>query len=963
MMAMNTEYLAHEGVGHLDDPPGRGSGRYGWGTGKNPGQHQFTFMSEVKRLRAKGMKDSDIAKVLLGPDATSTTLRSEIAYQKTEERRADTARARELLTQCDNNASEAARRMGKSESSFRHLVDPVLEANNDKYLNTANYLKQKIAEKGVINISPGTEISMNVTANTLKNAVYMLEKEGYIAGHVLVPQQTTKNKTNVAVLCPPGTEFNEKLDRNGKTKTKWINWKKNEVHSIEDYSPDEGHTWEATKYPESLDSSRIKIRYAEDGGVAKDGVIEIRKNVKDLSLGNAQYAQVRIAVDGTHYLKGMAMYADDADMPKGVDIIFNTNKKRGTPMIDGDHGVLKPLKVNSETKEIDKDNPFGALIKRGGQYEYVGDDGKKHLSPINKLREEGEWNEWSKNLSAQFLSKQPLKLINQQINISLAEKRDELSEIKSLTNPVIKKKMLMAYSEKCDANASDLSVRGFKNQAFQVLLPVPAISEHEIYAPAYKDGDTVALVRYPHGGTFEIPILKVNNKNSAAKKVMQNASDAVGIAPETASILSGADFDGDTALVIPLKSNRLDVKSTANLNIPSLKSLREFDPKSYKLPDSAPKISDSTKQRQMGEVTNLITDMTASLAPIDDIVKATKHSMVVIDSVKHHLDYKQSEKDHDILALKKEYQGGGGASTIFSRANSEVWINKRKEINDKKIMDPSELKKYEAGEKVYRYTGDVRNKRRQIKNPAKMNEEQLKIYNSGRKVYEYLDETEPVQQTVTGMASVTDAMDLVMNKDNPKEVAYATYANTLRGLANEARKEARNIQTIPVSQSAKKTYAKEVEDLNSKLRIAESNRPRENQAQLIAAARSSEKIKSNPDLDYEHISRIKAQELQKARIEVGAHRELINITDREWEAIQANAISTHKLEKILDNTDQDALVKRATPRNGANLTDAKIRRILTLYNNGKGSYNQSDIAEELGISSSIVSKVVRGEIE
>lgn len=961
MMAMNTNYLAHEGVGHLDDPPGRGSGRYGWGTGANPGQHQFTFISEVKRFRAKGMKDEDIAKVLLGPDATPTNLRNEIAIQRTEERRADTVRARELLTQCNGNASEAARRMGKSESSFRKLVSSELEANNDKYLNTANYLKQKIAEKGVINISPGTEISMNVTANTMKVAVAMLEKEGYIKGNVLVPQQTTKNKTNVAVLCPPGTEYSEKLDRNGKTKTKWVNWKKNEVHSIEDYSPDEGKTWERIKYPASLDSSRVQIRYAEDGGADKDGVIEIRKGVKDLSLGNAQYAQVRIAVDNTHYLKGMAMYAAD-DMPKGVDIIFNTNKKKGTPMIDGDHGVLKPLKVNENTGKIDKDNPFGALIKSGGQYEYIGDDGKKHLSPINKLREEGEWNDWSRNLSSQFLSKQPLKLINQQIDISLAEKRDELSKIKALTNPIIKKKMLTAYAEKCDSNASDLSVRGFKNQSFQVLLPVPSMKDNEIYAPAYKDGDTVALVRYPHGGTFEIPILKVNNKNAAAKKVMQNATDAVGITPKTAAILSGADFDGDTAVVIPIKSNRLSIKSDANSEIPALKSLKEFNPKSYALPDSAPRVSNSTKQREMGEVTNLITDMTAQGATFEKIARAVKHSMVVIDSEKHHLDYKQSEKDQGIRALREEFQDGGGASTIFSRANANVYIDKRKEINNRKDMKPSELKDYEAGKKVYRYTGDIRNKRKEIKNPAKMNADQLKLYQSGRKVYEYLDETEKVQQKVTGMASVDDAMKLVMNRDNPKELAYANYANTLMSLANDARKEARSISAIPVSQSAKKTYAKEVEDLNRKLRIAESNKPRENQAQLIAAARSSERIKSNPNLDYEHKSRIKAQELEKARNEVGAHKEKIAITDREWEAIQANAISTHKLERILDNTDQDTLVKRATPRNSnTTLTSAKLQYIQSMYNSGM--YTQKDIAEALGISASMVSKAVKGEIE
>ena len=81
---MSGNFIAHEGVGHLDDPPGRGSGRYGWGTGKNPGQHQYNLMSETKRYRAKGLKDNDIAKILIGPDATSTDLRNEIAIFRTD---------------------------------------------------------------------------------------------------------------------------------------------------------------------------------------------------------------------------------------------------------------------------------------------------------------------------------------------------------------------------------------------------------------------------------------------------------------------------------------------------------------------------------------------------------------------------------------------------------------------------------------------------------------------------------------------------------------------------------------------------------------------------------------------------------------------------------------------------------------------------------------------------------------
>ena len=183
------------------------------------------------------------------------------------------------------------------------------------------------------------------------------------------------------VLGPPGTEKKNIFEDLSNIKQVGNN-----------YTDDNGHTWKTLEPPANLSSSRIKIKYNEEGGKDKDGVIEIRRGLDDLNLGNSQYAQVRIAVDGTHYLKGMAMYSDD--MPEGVDVVFNTNKPKGTPMLGPkDNTVLKPLKN-------DPDNPFGALIKENkydkdgnllrasGQYHYIGKDGKEHLSPINKVKEE-----------------------------------------------------------------------------------------------------------------------------------------------------------------------------------------------------------------------------------------------------------------------------------------------------------------------------------------------------------------------------------------------------------------------------------------------------------------------------------------------------------------------------------------------------------------------------------------------
>ena len=552
-----------------------------------------------------------------------------------------------------------------------------------------------------------------------------------------------------------------------------------------------------------------------------------------------------------------------------------------------------------------------------------------------------------------------MKLIKQQIDLSVADKRAELDEIRNLTNPVIKKKLLEDFAAGCDANAADLSVKGFKNQAFQVLLPIPGLKDTEIYAPNFDDGDVVALVRYPHGGTFEIPVLKVNNKHPEAKRVMAGASDAVGINTKVAEQLSGADFDGDTALVIPIASNRIAIKSR-----PYFDELKTFDPKEiYKLPDDAPKMKNRTKQNEMGRVTNLITDMTVQGAKEREIVRAVKHSMVVIDAEKHHLDYKQSAEDNDIKALKDRYQKRvdpetgretTGASTIFSRAGAITRIDQRKEVTDTGKMTPEELERWNKGQKVWRNTEEKIVE--QIKDPRKMTSEELTQYNAGKKVYRTTNKNK--QEEVSRMDTVDDARDLVRDKSNSKEMAYANYANDLKSMANEARREARSIKPTPVSQTAKETYANEVEELNRKLRVAQSNAPRERQAQIIANSIVSEKFASNPDMDYEHRQRERSRALTQARAEVGAKKEPVVITDREWEAIQANARSTTKLTQILNNTDQEAFKMRATPRtSSSSLSSSQVSLIEAM--SSSGMYTQKEIADRLGVSASTVSSVLR----
>lgn len=902
----------------------RRSGRYPWGSGDNPYQHSGDFLSRVNELKKSNFTFTDAdGKTYTGEVAiaksmglSTTQFRTQVSLAKDERRSADVATAK-ALREKGYSLNEIAKKMGfNNDSSVRSLLNEHAEARMNQAKATAEFLKKQIAEKGMIDVGTGVEKELGISKEKMKEAIYILEMEGYQVFGGGVPQVTNPGRqTNIKVLCPPGTEHKEIYNFEN-------------VKSVRDYvSHDDGATFDPKwVYPKSMDSSRLKIRYAEDGGIQKDGVVEIRRGVDDLSLGSSHYAQVRILVDNTHYIKGMAVYSDD--LPDGVDVLFNTNKKKGTPMKD----VLKKIKD-------DPNNPFGSLIKdgindpdggddqRGGQSYYYDKNGKKQLSLINKRAEEGDWGEWADKLPSQFLSKQSRALVIKQLNLAASDKMAEFDEICSLTNPTVKKSLLKSFADDCDAAAVHLQAAALPRQKYQVILPITSMKDNEVYAPNYKDGETVALIRYPHGGTFEIPILKVNNKQAEARRVLGNTpKDAVGINSKVAERLSGADFDGDTVMVIPCNSSNSKVKITST---PPLKGLEGFDPKlEYGgKPDGTFKQMKNT-QKEMGVISNLITDMTLKGATQDELARAVRHSMVVIDAEKHKLDYKQSEIDNGIKALKKRYQGSidedgryhEGASTLISRAKSEVSVPKRQ--GSPRI---DEL----TGEYIWKTTDD----------PTYVDKKTGKV-------------KERTQQS-TKMAETKDAYSLISETDTPIERAYANYANKLKALGNQARLEILATQKIPYSASAKETYFDEWKSLDSKLSIALKNAPKERQAQTIANAVVAAKKKDNPDMTKGEIKKASQQALTQARALVGAKREAIKITDREWEAIQAGAISENQLKQIINNADIDSLRQRAMPRSTTTLSVAKQNKIASMNASG---YSTSEIAEALGISTSTVHK-------
>ena len=209
------------------------------------------------------------------------------------------------------------------------------------------------------------------------------------------------------------------------------------------------------------------------------------------------------------------------------------------------------------------------------------------------------------------------------------------------------------------------------------------------------------------------------------------------------------------------------------------------------------------------------------------------------------------------------------------------------------------------------------------------------------------------------MAETDDAYTLISDADTSMERAYADYANRMKSLANQARKTMINTGKIEYSSTAKNTYQKEVDSLMSKLNTALKNAPRERQAQLRANAEVNAKKKANPNMTAEEIKKASQQALTKYRKAVDSvsrRDRSITITDREWDAIQAGAISENVLKKILNNTDVDNLRQRATPRATTTLSQSKINRIKAM---SSSNYSLNEIARALNLSTSTVSNYLK----
>ncbi|MET0786939.1 MAG: helix-turn-helix domain-containing protein [Paenisporosarcina sp.] len=889
MIIDNEDYLAHYGII-------RRSGRYPWGSGDIDNARNITFLDAVADLKSKGMSEVEIAR---GFGLSTTELRAGKSVAKNQQKQAQIAMAQRLKDK-GTSTSAIAKRMGLPESTTRELLKPGAQDKADALTSTANMLKKEVAEKGLLDVGSGVENHLGVTRTHLDTAISVLKTDGYELHPVTTPQLGTVHDTRLKVLCLPGTTQKE------------VFLNKDKIQQIGSVSSDWGRSFDVIKPPIEMSPNKIGIRYGNEGGNQADGVIYVRPGVDSVSLGGSSYAQVRVAVGKDHYLKGMAMYKDD--LPDGVDLLFNTNKS--------DTGNKLDAMKKNETE--DPDNRFGAVIKRQ-ILDKPGKPDAKITSVMNIVNEEGDWGEWSKNLSPQMLSKQSPTLAKTQLDMTFERRQKEYEDILALTNSTVRKKLLEDFAASTDSASVQLKAAALPHQGIHVILPVASMPATQVYAPNYLDGERVVLIRYPHGGTFEIPELRVNNNHREANRLLPGAKDAIGIHPSVAQKLSGADFDGDFVLVIRNNQNRIQTA-------PTLEGLKNFDPIAAYPKYDGMKIMSNT-QTEMGKISNLITDMSLKGAPHSEIVRAVKHSMVVIDAEKHELNFKLSYNDNNIKDLKRKYQsnpeGGQGASTLISRAKARQDVPHRK---PRSMQKGGPIDKA-TGEKVYEETGKI-------------------SYKTGL----------PRTQRSTKLAEAKDAFTLVSSPSGtPMERLYADHSNKLKAMANQARLVSVNTPPSKYSASAKKVYETEVASLNSKLTLALKNRPIERQAQLIANANVRLKREYNPNMTQKQRKKIEYQELENARIRTGAKSKAIVITPEEWDAIQAGAISDSKLTQILAKADMDQVRKLATPHDAKLMTSTMTNRANAMLASG---YTRAEVAAHLGVSlTTLDTSTVGSEVE
>lgn len=480
-------YLIHYGTP-------RHSGRYPWGSGKDP-QRSKSFSTKVAELKKQGISEPKIAEML--GLKNSTELRARIHMESEAKYGAQSAMAARLRAKGYSDVA-ISKRMGISPNTVKNILLPETQERHKVNEATKNMLKAQADKKGMIDVGHASNLQLGVTRTKMDVSIAELVTKGYVVTEIQTPQLGTTNKTTVRVLMSPETMKKARAEYIIKDQEKWgkLNTEEqdakiaylyasknsSDIGMITDWSSDGGETYKSLQPPVSIDSKRVMVRFDDDtpSGGAMDGIIQLRRGVPDLSLPpDAHYAQVRIAVDGTHYMKGMAIYSDD--MPKGIDVIYNSTKKSSV----GKLGAMKPMNTVLDTEDggsiyLDADgkqkiNEFGASIR---QMTYLDKSGKEQQSAINIVGfagkqdsgVEGSWKTWSKTLSSQFLSKQPPELAKQQLGLAYIDSKETFDQYMKITQPAVKQRLLDSFADDCDSKAVHLKAAALPRQTSNVII-------------------------------------------------------------------------------------------------------------------------------------------------------------------------------------------------------------------------------------------------------------------------------------------------------------------------------------------------------------------------------------------------------------------------------------------------------------------------------------------------------------
>ena len=110
-------------------------------------------------------------------------------------------------------------------------------------------------------------------------------------------------------------------------------------------------------------------------------------------------------------------------------------------------------------------------------------------------------------------------------------------------------------------------------------------------------------------------------------------------------------------------------------------------------------------------------------------------------------------------------------------------------------------------------------------------------------------------------------------------------------------------------------------------------------------------------MDDDDVKKVRKQALDEARIRTGAKKDIIILSQGEWNAIQAGAISNHVLEQILNNSDLDTVKALATPKTEVLMSSTKKSRAIRMAASGA---TQAEIAEALGVSLTTLKSSLNG---